>query len=139
MAPFRPPPPIPFVQPPPLGLGKVHGLALGFVAFGGLLLMTGLTFAALAIFLASRATRDPGVPLALFVTEGVMMTSIATVFGVAALSLFRQRNPTSVRVAAGLACVLFPLGTVLGVLTFRWLDREDVRSLFEANARPRAR
>lgn len=136
MTPFRPPP-SDYARPsafaPPAGLAKLHGLAIGYVAFAGLLLMVGLTFVGLGVFLATRPPpvrgTDAGLPMAMVVTESVMMLGFGAVFALGALSLYRRRTGALVTAAALLACLLFPFGTVLGVLTFLWIQRPDVKSL----------
>ena len=61
------------------------------------------------------------------------------VFGLAALSFFtarglaRQRHRTFCMVAAGLACLSVPLGTVLGVFTLVVLSRPAVAAMFAQN------
>ncbi len=118
----------------PVGLSKLHGLAIGYVAFAGLFAMVGLTFAVIALVLVGTNAKD-GPPLGMCVTEAVTMTSLATVFGLAAFGCWKQRYLKLLRVAAWIACFVFPFGTGLGLLTFLWLRRDDVRSLFEAAAR----
>ena len=146
MTPFRPPP-TGYARPsafaPPAGLAKLHGLAIGYVAFAGLLLMLGLTFVGLGVFLATRPPpvrgTDAGLPMAMVVTESVMMLGFGALFGLGALSLYRRRAGALVTAAALSACLFFPFGTVLGVLTFLWLQRPDVKSLLnESNGKARA-
>ncbi len=136
VTPFRPPPSgytRPSAFAPPAGLAKLHGLAIGYVAFAGLLLMVGLTFVGLGVFLATRPppvrSTDAGLPMAMVVTECVMTLGCGTLFGLGALSLRRRKAGALVSTAALLACLFFPFGTVLGVLTFLWLQRPDVKSL----------
>jgi hypothetical protein len=117
----------------PAGLTKLHGLAIGYVAFAGLFAMLGLTFVAIALVLVGTSAKD-GPPLAMCVTEAVTMTSLAVVFGLAAFGCWKLRYLKLVRVAAWMACFVFPIGTGLGLLTFFWLRRADVRSLFETAA-----
>jgi hypothetical protein len=47
--------------------------------------------------------------------------------------LTQYRNRTFCFIIAGLLCLNFPLGAVLGVFTFIVLSRESVRARFEAN------
>jgi hypothetical protein len=136
VTPFRPPPSNyarPSAFAPPSGLAKVHGLAIGYAAFGGLLLMLGLTFVGVGVFLATRPppvrSTDAGLPMAMVVTESVMMLTFGGLLGLGAFSLYRRKAGGLVTAAACLACLFFPFGTVLGVLTFLWLKRPDVKSL----------
>jgi hypothetical protein len=50
-----------------------------------------------------------------------------------------QRHWIYCMVIAGLSCVFFPLGTVLGVFTLVVLSKPDVRALFQAEAPPGGR
>ncbi len=136
MTPFRPLPPRPQPFAAPQGRSKVQGLALGYLAFGGLLLMGAFTFAMLGVLvLTGLLGRADGLPLGLCVGEACFMTALAVVCGVAAWALWRHRYAVFIRVAASIMALFFPFGTILGVLTFVWLERQDVRSLF---ARPGA-
>ena len=117
----------------PAGLSKLHGLAIGYVAFAGLFAMVGLTFAVIALALVVTSAKD-GPALGMCVTEALTMTSLAVVFALAAFGCWKQRYLKLVRVAAWMACFVFPFGTGLGLLTFFWLRRDDVRSLFETAA-----
>jgi hypothetical protein len=48
--------------------------------------------------------------------------------------LAKQRRLLFIYILAGLLCASFPLGTILGVLTFVVLSREDAKDLFRRNA-----
>ena len=61
----------------------------------------------------------------------VMMWSFAIVLFCAGRSLQQRRRYTFCVVVAGLACLLMPFGTVLGVFTIIVLIRPSVRQLFE--------
>lgn len=54
----------------------------------------------------------------------------AALSGFAGRSLSRRRHYVFCLVAAGLACLSFPLGTALGVFTFMVLQRPSVKALF---------
>ncbi|MEM9555805.1 MAG: hypothetical protein AAGC60_16240 [Acidobacteriota bacterium] len=58
----------------------------------------------------------------------------AGVFFVAARRMPERKGFVVSIVAASLACCFFPFGTVLGVLTFLLLFREDVRPTFDLDA-----
>lgn len=69
----------------------------------------------------------------------VIMGSVAIIFGlslaiviaVAGRSLQLRRRRVFCLVAAGLMCMMMPLGTVLGVFTIVVLMRDSVKALFE--------
>ncbi len=47
-------------------------------------------------------------------------------------ALKERRSTTLIYVAAGLACLSFPIGTALGVFTFVVLSRPSVKALFSS-------
>lgn len=122
------------VFPPPgvvesPGVARLRGLAIAYLVLGGFLLMLGLTFALFAVVIVA-AHLEGGPPLAMCVVEAVMMTLFAAVLALGARGLYGRKDRTMVKAAAVTACLIFPIGTVIGVLTFRWVG-EDAR-LFES-------
>lgn len=65
----------------------------------------------------------------------VLSGSLAVLMIMAGRRLKQHRNRTFCMVVAGLECVLFPYGTVLGILTLIKLSKDSVRSLFTTPAR----
>ena len=64
-----------------------------------------------------------------FIVAGTVLNILAGVF------LRRRRHRVFTMVVAGLNCLQFPIGTVLGVFTFVVLMRESVREGYERLAR----
>ncbi len=69
------------------------------------------------------------IPAIFIVTGWVMVIFVA----LAGRSLGQQRRYTFCLVVAGIECLFFPFGTILGVFTIVVLVRSSVSSLFEAN------
>ena len=69
------------------------------------------------------------IPAIFIVTGWVMVIFVA----LAGRSLAQQRRYTFCLVIAGIECLFFPFGTILGVFTIVVLIRHSVSSLFEAN------
>jgi hypothetical protein len=63
----------------------------------------------------------------------VMVAMAAAKFWVA-LSIQRRKSRTFCMVVAGISCLEFPYGTLLGVLTFIVLGRDSVAQAFESSA-----
>jgi hypothetical protein len=61
---------------------------------------------------------------------------LAALFICAARCIQLRKNAVLVMVAAGLVCLHFPLGTVLGVLTFVVLNRPSVKAMFGRSPSP---
>jgi hypothetical protein len=57
VTPFRPLPQTSMPFAAPAGLSKLHGLAIGYVAFAGLFAMLGLTFVVIALVLVGTSTK----------------------------------------------------------------------------------
>lgn len=70
---------------------------------------------------------------------GCFLLAMIVLDVLAARGLARKRSRTTCLVAAGLTCLSFPFGTVLGVFTFVVLSRGDVIAAFEAQASADAR
>jgi len=94
------------------------------VVTGAFLLMLGATFALLGAATLALGL-EGGPPLAMCVVEATMMTTFAVVLALGAHGLHRRKRLPWVRAAATLVCLFFPLGTVLGVLTFRWVNEHE--------------
>ncbi len=67
----------------------------------------------------------------LFITGGM---TFAVCLALAGQKLARQEGYTFCLVVAGVACMLMPFGTVLGVFTIVVLMRESVKKLFDPTA-----
>jgi hypothetical protein len=65
------------------------------------------------------------VVVGLFIVVGTVMNILAAMF------LRQRKNRVFTMVAAGLMCLQFPFGTILGVFTFVVLMRESVREGYE--------
>jgi len=93
------------------------------------------------LLVASGAARhaDERVPMALIGTVLVMIGGTIIVVGelIAVLKMYtgyclaRRKNRTFCLVVAGISCLAFPYGTILGVFTMMVLLRDSVRTLFE--------
>ncbi len=64
--------------------------------------------------------------------------TIAVVIALGGSFLLKRRHHTYCLVAAGLACMLMPFGTVLGVFTLLVLTKERVKALFDVPPEPAA-
>ena len=82
----------------------------------------------------SGESTDPQVELALLIGFGFVLLLIGVIvlfcIILAGQSLGRYENYKYCLIVAVLECLIFPLGTVLGVLTIVVLRRESVKELF---------
>jgi hypothetical protein len=128
-------------------------LSLGYVISGGVAVMFSL-FGLLYVFIgiivgtavahAPAATGRPGEPPPafvgwLFAGIGVAFFLVAIAMAIArfwaALSIRRRKSRILCMVVAGLNCLEFPYGTLLGVLTFVVLARDSVARTFASTRR----
>jgi hypothetical protein len=91
---------------------------------------------------ASASRRGQGVSLEqwmgwFFVLMSILMIvgglAFAACLAIAGRCIAHRRRYTFCLVMAGIACLFFPVGTVLGVFTIVVLTRDSVRSLFGAS------
>ena len=68
----------------------------------------------------------------LYVATGVWLVAAVILNILSGFFLRRRKHRMFSLVVAGMNCLHFPLGTVLGVFTFVVLDRESVKELYEA-------
>lgn len=68
-----------------------------------------------------------------YVIAGVLSMAAGVLNVLSGMFLRRRRHRVYSMVVAGLNCVQFPFGTVLGVFTLVVLARESVRDLYAAN------
>ncbi len=127
-----------------LSLGYVvsGGFAAFFSLFGLMYLIIGvvlaLSFSHLPETAAQAAQQPPaflgwifgGVGLAIFLG----MIAVAAAKFWAALCIQRRKSRTFCMVVAGIGCLEFPYGTLLGVLTFIVLGRDSVTRIFSTSA-----
>ncbi len=107
-------------------LGGISGLVVtlwALIFFGG-------------IFLGNGSISLLGAAFLLFVVL-VGVTAVVVAFEVAG-SLPKHESRTFCLVVAWLICALFPLGTVLGVLTILQLIQPDAERAFSEAGQPRA-
>jgi hypothetical protein len=153
---YGPPPqgyPPPYVDPswaqpePPTArdVEQLRNLAIGHFVYAGLVGVAALFSLVYVLigFVAAAAPASPGGPDPLllggiFVVIGL---AVATLLGTKAvllilsgLGLRSQTRQMVSYVAAGLSCMTFPLGTVLGVLTFVVLSRPAIKALYRQRA-----
>ncbi len=144
------PPPVPIPYSPPPGptdsdISTLNMLGIFYYVFAGLLGAAGCIPLIYVIFgvifgVAGAASSDSGGAAAaagvggFFVCFGlfcsVMIWIFAGLYFLAGRGLRNQRSLTVCYVAAGLACLNIPLGTVLGVFTFVTLGKPGVKGLF---------
>ena len=112
--------------------------ALSFLgALGGVFYMfAGFFFFQNAVALSHTAPSAPPVEFGwLFAFVGAVIALLCAAIGVcliiAGRSLTARRNRTFCMVVAGINCLHFPLGTLLGVFTFIVLMRPSVAAQFE--------
>ncbi len=111
------------------GVARLRGLAIAYLVLAGFLLVLGLSFALFAVVIVA-ARLEGGPPLAMCVVEAVTMTILAVVLALGARGLYAPKDRRIVKAAAVMACLLFPIGTAIGVLTLRWIV--DDAGLFES-------
>lgn len=122
---------------------QLGNLAIAYYVLGGLLIPTSLVFlihVGLGTVMLSGGMDDGGgsaPPAALgwvFVVAGLFGVFLGVTMGsliiYAGRCLAKQQRLLFVYILAGLLCANFPLGTILGVLTFIALSNEDAKSLF---------
>ncbi len=139
------PPPLPAAASDDLGqlrlLAIFHYVAAGLTA---LFSMFPLLHLAVGIGLVSGrlGARDPDAALGgwfFIAIAGVLILTGLTLAALLALggrSLSRRRHYTFCLVVAGVACLLMPHGTILGVFTLVVLLRPGVKAWFDPSARP---
>ena len=129
-----------------LSLGYVISAATAafFSLFGLMYMMIGLTVGAAIShsheFAAHTGQEPPafvgwifgGIGLAVF----LMMIILAAVKFRAGSCIKKRKSRTFCMVVAGISCLEFPYGTVLGVFTFIVLGRESVARLFNSSMAP---
>jgi len=120
-------------------------LSLGYVVSGGfaaLFSLFGLLYVVMGILVSLTMSHDSGkvnepppaivgwliagIGLAFF----LVLIALALVKFWAARSISRRKSRTFCMVIAGISCLEFPYGTLLGVLTFIVLGRDSVARLF---------
>ena len=122
-------------------------LAIGYYVLGGLMIPGSLIFLVHVglgtVMLAGGMEGGSGPPppealdwvfvvLGLFgVLMGLTMGSLVIYAG---RCLAKQRRLVFIYILAGLLCASFPLGTILGVLTFIALSNNDAKELFRRQA-----
>ena len=121
-------------------------LRIGFLVWGGLsvlfalfpLIHVTLGTALLAGGLAGEGEGDPALVGVMFILIGGFLSLLFAV--IAALELYaarclrERRRRTFCIVAAGVTCLGFPIGTILGVFAIMVLTRPSVAAMFD---RPR--
>lgn len=119
-------------------LSVFHYVVAGLSALFACFPIFHLIFGVVMIFGAGHGKNDP-FPPALFGWLFVILAGTFMVFGwtLALCMLFagrflsQRRNRTFCLVVAGISCMFFPFGTVLGVFTLIVLMRPSVQDLFE--------
>ncbi len=131
-----------------LSLGYMISAATAafFSLFGLMYMMIGLTVGAAMSHshdVATNASQPPpafvgwifgGIGLAIF----LLMIVLAAVKFRAGSCIKKRKSRTFCMVVAGISCLEFPYGTVLGVFTFIVLGRESVARLFNSSIAPDA-
>lgn len=143
---------IPYAAVPPqsgVDLGHLRALAICHYVWGGLVCAFSslfLIYVAFGIAIASGSmptSTQPGEPSPQVV--GLMVgfmggcgVLIGWLLGILTIisgrSIAQQRRRVFTFVMAGISCLSFPLGTVLGVFTFIVLARPSVKALYDMNA-----
>ena len=122
-------------------LAIFHYVVAGMTALFALFPVIHLVFG-IAMVTGAMAQQDPEARFAgwffiafasVFILCGL---ALATAIAVAGRNLQRRRHYTFCMVVAGLACMIMPFGTVLGVFTLVALLRPGVKSLFENTPGP---
>ena len=143
MAPFRPLPPTPPPFAPSRAEQHLGQLAVGYYVMGALTILFSFLFmahVALGASMVVGALDDPsGTPPPaafgwIFVVLGLFgCLFVATVGGLtifAGRCIAQRKYLTFIYILAGILCTNMPLGTLLGVLTFVVLTKDDAKALF---------
>jgi hypothetical protein len=105
--------------------------------------LIGLFYVFMATFVSRAIAQAPaseqGPPPEFFAwfmaTIGIVMFAVLIVFGIlklaCGLQIRKRRSRIFCMIVAGITCLGFPYGTVLGVFTFIVLARPSVQKLFE--------
>jgi uncharacterized membrane protein HdeD (DUF308 family) len=75
-----------------------------------------------------------GIFIIFYIIAGVFMVVIGILNVMSGFFLRERKNRTFSLVVAGIDCLQFPFGTILGVFTFVVLFRESVRALYDLAA-----
>lgn len=142
MTPFRPLPP----PPPPFAPSRAEQhlgqLAVGYYVMGALTILFSFLFmvhVALGASIVVGALDDAGPPPPaalgwVFVVMGLF--AFVFVAAIGGLTIFagrciaQRKHLTFIYILAGILCTNMPLGTLLGVLTFVVLTKDDAKALF---------
>lgn len=147
MAPFRPPPP----PPPPFARSRAEqqlgNLAIAYYVLGGITIPFSLIFLVHvglgAAMLGGSLDGGGGPPPPdivgwIFMGAGAFGVLVGVTMGALTIyvgrCLAQRKHLLFVYIMAGLLCASFPLGTVVGVLTFMALANDDTKSLFHKQA-----
>ena len=143
MAPFRPLPPAPPPFAPSRAEQHLGQLAVGYYVMGALTILFSFLFfvhVALGTSIVMGALDDahgPPPPAAfgwIFVVMGlfgfVLVASVGGLTIFAGRCIAQRKHLTFIYILAGILCTNMPLGTLLGVLTFVVLTRDDAKALF---------
>ncbi|MEZ4388147.1 MAG: hypothetical protein R3D98_11325 [Candidatus Krumholzibacteriia bacterium] len=123
-------------------LGIFHFVYAGLVILGSFIPILWLTLAGLWWPELTSELNSGEFPLLLTGTVGLSVAGFgvlvawvwAAVLVVAGRSLVAARRHTYCLVVAAIACLSFPVGTLLGIVTLVVINRNDVRELFEVRA-----
>lgn len=142
-----PPPPVaPYpIHPVAQQTGYLRALEISFYVWAGLhffaiayILIYLIMIGFMAIVVPDQGDAPP-MQIIFAATAVVLLISLALAISSATLSFLagraiakRERKPL-IYVAAGIACIGFPVGTTLGVFTFIVLANPISKQLFEAN------
>jgi hypothetical protein len=128
-------------QPTQSDVEQLRNLAIGHFVYAGIV-GAGALFALVYVligFVAAATPASPGGPDPLllggiFVVIGLAVSALlatkAVLLILSGLGLRSQTRQMVSYVAAGLSCMTFPLGTILGVLTFIVLSRPAIKALY---------
>ena len=148
------PPPIPPMAPLPANQRNVdedhlnllaifHFVIAAFTVFGILFLVAHFTvmhfiFTNPAVWRDQRGGPPPAAIFGIFIVFYIIAGAIMVVIGIlnvmSGFFLRERKNRMFSLVVAGINCLHFPFGTILGVFTFVVLFRESVRMLYERAA-----
>jgi hypothetical protein len=123
----------------------VGGLTAFFGCFGFIHFVLGLIFVNTASSMTHSGTGEPmpGWVGWIFVAGGALWVAGGWTLGAFTILSGRRIEArvrrTSSMVIAGINCVLFPLGTILGVITLFMLTKPQVIALYEEAASPGGR
>lgn len=143
MTPFRPLPPAPPPFAPSRAEQHLAQLAVGYYVMGALTILFSFLFmvhVALGASMVVGALDDtgPSPPPAALGWVFLVMGLFAFVFvaAIGGLTVFagrciaQRKHLTFIYILAGILCTNMPLGTLLGVLTFVVLTKDDAKALF---------